>query len=32
MLAWIVFGLIESLLCGLIFGLIYRDSAEAPKA
>lgn len=24
MLAWIVFGVIESVLCGLVFGLIYR--------
>jgi hypothetical protein len=30
-LAWMVFGIIESLLCGLIFGLIYRQPAATTK-
>jgi hypothetical protein len=31
-LAWMVFGVIESLLCGLIFSLFYRDPSTAAKA
>jgi hypothetical protein len=31
-LAWIIFGLFESMLCGLIFCLIYREPAIHEKA